>query len=58
MPKTWQRHLCKALSEDEKKGRSEQFRAFVQSASAAWGQNRSEEQENGAPGILRFNTTN
>jgi hypothetical protein len=54
--KTWQRHLREASSDDEKEairlaGRSEQFRAFVQGASHTRGQNQSEEQENGSPGI-------
>ena len=54
--KTWWRHLCEVSSEDEEEaiclaGHSEQFRAFVQGASITQGQNRSEEQENGSPGI-------
>ena len=54
---TWRRHLREASSEDEKEairlaGRSEEFRAFIlQAASATRGQNQSEEQENGSPGI-------
>ena len=53
---TWWRHLRSALSEDEKEvirlaRRSERFRAFVLGASATSGQNQSEEQENGSPGI-------